>query len=647
MTSKQAKKAYREANKAPKMSKKERERLEKEELERMRKEREKERAQERARLAREKKAGKEREEKEKRRKEGLPLEKVRPSQATITGFIGRKRVLEEEGDESEPESAMKRLKSEEYCASQSKSTTSTESTACSDNHSMENSISEGGPSEDKYVERDERGDITELSPREAQLELSTTTAIRETAKPPTVVDLKRNTLDVSNDILDQSRLAQEHSINTEKQNPDFEPEDEFGDFPSLSQFDLPALFAEHTSPVRGCSNKAESGSYGSGEDRDVLKTALQVTDQAKPTVTSRSMAPPTHNLQRISQNRSRTDRDTSEEVQTGAALAKDCNTTRSKPAEAPTSRAPTPPKVVLQSSPTSADATVPPNRSGPSSVREAVHRALRSARLSSSAASSGLKRDGGASTKHDALMLPPPRPQPTGRVPLGERSRNIPAPLVPLNNKHPTVTKRQLSVQQTSRYTVHECLPPSSTQIFLENNLDDFLPSPSQQIRELMEDVGHDDIPSNTQIARELDGDEEGSATDTGLFSAEESVIELPFSTQAFGDLDFSSQDLRAIEADTPCKPPLPKVGPETLKIKPKGRFFEEKEDDLMHAALHESLLLQKERERRLHSEKINEPRPKRSYSRTLSTGTDYGDDIDLGSQEFLEVLRAADGLLS
>ncbi|KUI64839.1 hypothetical protein VM1G_01260 [Cytospora mali] len=89
MTTKQAKKLYRQRNKGPKLSKAEQRRIELMEQDRIRKEFEKEKAQARARTARERKKEKEEKEKEARRRKGLPLVDIHPSQGTISNFISR------------------------------------------------------------------------------------------------------------------------------------------------------------------------------------------------------------------------------------------------------------------------------------------------------------------------------------------------------------------------------------------------------------------------------------------------------------------------------------------------------------------------------------------------------------------------------
>lgn len=87
MTSKQVKKAHKQANQQPKLSRQEQRRLELAEQERIRKELEKDRQAARARAARERKKEKELANKEAKRKLGKPLVDVRPSQDTIARFV--------------------------------------------------------------------------------------------------------------------------------------------------------------------------------------------------------------------------------------------------------------------------------------------------------------------------------------------------------------------------------------------------------------------------------------------------------------------------------------------------------------------------------------------------------------------------------
>ncbi|KAA8565614.1 hypothetical protein EYC84_009466 [Monilinia fructicola] len=104
MTSKQAKKAYQKANRTPRISKAEQKRRDAEELAKHRKAYEKEQAAAKAKAARDKKAAKALEQKEQRKRLGIPepSRHVRASQSRISMFIkqGNKR-LRESGDTAE------------------------------------------------------------------------------------------------------------------------------------------------------------------------------------------------------------------------------------------------------------------------------------------------------------------------------------------------------------------------------------------------------------------------------------------------------------------------------------------------------------------------------------------------------------------
>jgi hypothetical protein len=190
--------------------------------------------------------------------------------------------------------------------------------------------------------------------------------------------------------------------------------------------------------------------------------------------------------------------------------------------------------------------------------------------------------------------------------------------------------------------------PPSATQAFLEDHLDDFFPSPSQEIRELLDDI--DDLPTNTQIARELEPNLQPNAPQEDYFA----------DLVCTQDFVLSSQDI--LEITTPCPPPSkPKTAeqpistptplPTKLVKQPRRRFFEEKDEDLLHAAIQESKVLAAQKEQRREEgksigkveeskmpvlgketrvqgqEKALSGRTKRAFKRTLSHATDYGED--------------------
>lgn len=210
-----------------------------------------------------------------------------------------------------------------------------------------------------------------------------------------------------------------------------------------------------------------------------------------------------------------------------------------------------------------------------------------------------------AINKNDRAKLPwasiVPRPA------LQEVSVNMPPPPIPFKEKKaisfaPSPQKRKLLPQNaTKSNTAGYDTPPSGTQVFLENHLDDFFPGPSQAVRELISDAEH--LPSNTQIARELSPDLPMEKI-TSLPSnrpisralrlmpvIEEDNFDDLICTQ---DLILSSQEL--LEITTPSRaPPKPEAVPNLMKEKPvsrpKARFFEEKEDDILRAVLDESKL--------------------------------------------------------
>ena len=248
----------------------------------------------------------------------------------------------------------------------------------------------------------------------------------------------------------------------------------------------------------------------------------------------------------------------------------------------------------------------------------------------------------------------PPRTIMTSRAALQERSINMPPPPVPIKGKlsisfAPSLSKPRTLPRLPPQPVSNAYLPPSATQSFLEDHLDDFFPSPSQEIRELLDDV--DDLPTNTQIPREIE---------PSLPTAK--VLQEDF-TNLICTQDFilSSQDI--LEITTQCPPPsnpnkprqptpTPTPSPANPSTRqPRRRFFEEKDEDLLHAAIQESKMLTAQKEQRVHGRKSPgrmlesktgadkkeqrgqtherhvSGRMKRAFKRTLSNATDYGED--------------------
>ena len=131
---------------------------------------------------------------------------------------------------------------------------------------------------------------------------------------------------------------------------------------------------------------------------------------------------------------------------------------------------------------------------------------------------------------------------------------------------------------------------PTSTQLFLADHLDDFFPSPSQELRELLEDIEDDDIPSNTQVAREIGKD--CVAARPVLVEQAQPILDDDFPWMSSRDFMFSSQELRELESPSKVSPvPAPPPTPWDVRRARKPRFFVEKEEDLFAAAIHESKL--------------------------------------------------------
>ncbi|OBT46729.1 hypothetical protein VE00_02625 [Pseudogymnoascus sp. WSF 3629] len=131
---------------------------------------------------------------------------------------------------------------------------------------------------------------------------------------------------------------------------------------------------------------------------------------------------------------------------------------------------------------------------------------------------------------------------------------------------------------------------PTSTQLFLADHLDDFFPSPSQELRELLEDIEDDDIPSNTQVAREIGRD--SVIARPILVEPAQPILDDDFPWMSSRDMMFSSQELRELESPSKVSPvPAPPPTPWDVRRARKPRFFVEKEEDLFAAAIHESKL--------------------------------------------------------
>ncbi|KFY87984.1 hypothetical protein V500_06662 [Pseudogymnoascus sp. VKM F-4518 (FW-2643)] len=230
-----------------------------------------------------------------------------------------------------------------------------------------------------------------------------------------------------------------------------------------------------------------------------------------------------------------------------------------------------------------------------------------------------------------SVMGPPTsiiRPRTTLSTPIRSQSKNIPAPNTILSPSHKTArvigmdaSNHRRPLNDISKHAQNApskaiassstrskpCLKPSlllthtapkvspftlptSTQLFLADHLDDFFPSPSQELRELLEDIEDDDIPSNTQVAREIGRD--SVVARPVLVEPAQPIPDDDFPWMSSRDFMFSSQELRQLESPSKVSPvPAPPPTPWDVRRARKPRFFVEKEEDLFAAAIHESKL--------------------------------------------------------
>ncbi|KAG9248034.1 hypothetical protein BJ878DRAFT_489974 [Calycina marina] len=167
-----------------------------------------------------------------------------------------------------------------------------------------------------------------------------------------------------------------------------------------------------------------------------------------------------------------------------------------------------------------------------------------------------------------ALSEPAPREngEKNDRRDMVERDKDIKSPIhnisvssLQVRSMAPKTLLRQTLNAPTTFFTTHKALTVtqptsvlSATQAFLESHLDDFFPSPSQEVRELLKDL--DDIPSNTQVAMEIE---------TPARVEDDSWADM-FSTQ---DLVLSPQDL--LDIATPTRPSSKALLPRTSLAKP------------------------------------------------------------------------------
>lgn len=252
---------------------------------------------------------------------------------------------------------------------------------------------------------------------------------------------------------------------------------------------------------------------------------------------------------------------------------------------------------------------------------------------------------------------------------LQERSNSMPPPR--LTMKKPSISFSSPLVRPERSHQNNPSvfsrpiprMPPSATQAFLEDHLDDFLPSPSQQVRELLDDI--DDVPTNAQITKEIgpqkaifdDNSEYFICTQDFVLTPQdlEEIITpsraQPDATSAAIFVGTNPPPFRALSEDKPrffeekeedlfynSRPPRSRRSRRQVsiveQIKPESQhFFEGEEQEMSPMAVEDSKKMA-----RIEVQDVPvKQSPKKTLKRALSAATDYGDDefIDC-SQELL-----------
>lgn len=569
MTSKAAKKAYAKANAGPKISRAEQRKRDAAELERLKKEYEKERAAAKAKAAREKKAAKALEEKLERRKKGLPEPSkfVRASQPTISLFVRSndngstkgKRSWQQISDIAERSDAeMSEMDNENECQEHPAKRV-TIGSDCGPENRLEDNPSKKIIIADHGHEQDQKRTPARQIP----------------------IDQDRGTVNVADPIVQVPAVAEHES------------EDEFGEFPSLSQADILEKIASST-----CS----AGSIPSAQASALPRiNRQQEVDTREP-----SPKPP----QRIPIP----DEDEYEDDMVSTQLFSEAMARAFKMDTCDVSRNDKqivkdlglePRKVTLEDPPQS---SIKFSKAEYIAVKRSPIQPLVDRR---STIEGRVNRKSSSPPRRPILesrslnMLPPMRPikrtKPTAftspalesQFPQNSATANsASSPLTPqprflLNERNstpmppPARRSRFLPPGQGPTHRPLPSAPPSATQAFLENHFDDFFPSPTQEIRELLDDA--DSLPTNTQIARDI--------------SPVRAVRQIEFDATSFfcsQDFILSSQDMREIGTPTSTPNPNPKTikaqiitpKPESRPTSRKGRFFEEKEEDLRKSGI-------------------------------------------------------------
>ena len=495
MTTKQAKKAYREKNKGPKMSKAERRRQELFEQDRIRREFEKERNQARARAARDKKKEKEEQERAEKRKKGHPLVDVRPSQDTIARFVrpvGAKRKTEASAEvEREPEaeiaSVMKHVDDEDDNDNDRR-------VSCTPSPPLPPLPDLSSPKNGRIIHENSKDESTNriVSDSDAR-DTAPPSKKRRTETPPA-----QNTYA---EPIQHSRVVKQAIQPTLY--TDTEPD-----------FDAAITPARPINPMSPTGDAIELPKPVDVEIDDVLADEL-VCQQLLSESSATKSSPSKENESHESPARDKPPSPTPPKISspTTGPSAQQPEAARDQPivVEEP----PRPPTLIHP------DATVVENKPQKGIASNPPRGALRAISSNEANARNNITPSRHypmpskqSNTPHLHPMNPPKYPArkpfaPVSGTPLNSRPQNAtpiappprppkfkaPTPVAGVTDSRPKFIKKNTkSNYQPMPGSNNTCsdqnplVPPSSTQAFVYNHLDDFFPSPSQEVRELYED---------------------------------------------------------------------------------------------------------------------------------------------------------------
>jgi hypothetical protein len=470
MTSKAAKKAYAKSKQGPKVSRAEQRRLDALEIERQKKEFEREKAARKAKAARERKAEKEENARLERKRAGLPepSRHVRASQPTISRFV--------QGENGK----------RKWCDVEEESGGS--------------AISEGEDGGDKRAAK--RVAVADESKEEEEL------CVEDSTK---------------HEIQQQSVLPAEKQddtgqLSTIPNDNEIDSEDEFGDFPTLSQLVCLDSIEE---PVAISSEKLKETKRPNSADRksspvpefekpiEDFPPSKAAEDQLQPSKVEAEI----YKTDVATAAKPKPIVDNSEDL--SDLISSQLMSTSSCESTEPEESKPEPPKPPERKtiSAISSSTKLAPAITKKTKVPTAADNAdcygyanmLKPKRSTSSMLPPPIPKD--RITKSVSIYAFSEKPE-KDRVSAADLQTKPPAEISNRAKPKKSVSFIPTPLQSPPiAYIVNHTTsndPPPSTQAFLEDNFEDFFPSASQEMRELLDDIDFDDLPTNTQIAREL-----------------------------------------------------------------------------------------------------------------------------------------------